>query len=96
MSRAKTILVVCGSGIATSTAVAMELREQLEEKGLEVVVKQTDVFSVASNLAGVDVIASTCALKGEFGVPVVNAVPLLTGIGIEGVIESIVKILEDK
>lgn len=94
MSRTRTILVVCGSGIATSTAVAMELRETLEQRGLEVTVKQTDVFSVADNLAGVDLIASTCALKGDFGVPVVNAVPLLTGIGIEGVIETIISILQ--
>ncbi len=92
----KTILVVCGSGIATSTAVAMELKERLEERGLEVVVRQTDVFSVAGNLAGVDLIASTCALNGDFGLPVVNAVPLLTGIGSEGVIDSIVKILREK
>lgn len=72
----------------------MELRETLEQRGLEVTVKQTDVFSVADNLAGVDLIASTCALKGDFGVPVVNAVPLLTGIGIEGVIETIISILQ--
>lgn len=96
MSGAKTILVVCGSGIATSTAVAMELREMLEERGLEVTVKQTDVFSLAGNLAGVDLIASTCALDGNWGVPVVNAVPLLTGIKAEEVIEAIVRALQGK
>jgi len=96
VSGAKTILVVCGSGIATSTAVAMELREMLEERGLEVTVKQTDVFSLAGNLAGVDLIASTCALDGNWGVPVVNAVPLLTGIKAEEVIEAIVRALQGK
>ncbi|HEY3316709.1 MAG TPA: PTS sugar transporter subunit IIB [Bacillota bacterium] len=96
MASTKTILVVCGSGIATSTAAAMELREKLEERGLQVTIKQTDVFSVAANLAGVDLIASTCALKGDFGVPVVNAVPLLTGIGTEKVIDDIVAKLQGK
>jgi PTS system galactitol-specific IIB component len=96
VSGAKTILVVCGSGIATSTAVAMELRELLEERGLEVTVRQTDVFSLAGNLAGVDLIASTCALEGDWGVPIVNAVPLLTGMGAEEVIEAIVRALQGK
>ena len=96
MSDSKTILVVCGSGIATSTAAAMELRERLEALGLKVVVKQCDVFSVAGNLAGVSLIASTCALKGDFGVPVVSAVPLLTGIGTEKVINEIVSKLQEK
>ncbi|HHY94038.1 MAG TPA: PTS sugar transporter subunit IIB [Firmicutes bacterium] len=96
MSETKTILVVCGSGIATSTAAALELKEKLEERGLQVKVKQTDVFSIGANLEGVDLIASTCAIKGDFGVPVVNAVPLLTGIGTEEVIDEIVRRLQSR
>ncbi len=96
MSDTKTILVVCGSGIATSTAAALELRERLEERGLKVTVKQCDVFSVAGNLAGVSLIASTCALKGDFGVPVVSAVPLLTGIGTARAVDEIVRKLQEK
>lgn len=94
MSEAKTILVVCGSGVATSTAAALGLKEKLEERGVKVKVKQTDVFSMAGNLEGVDLIASTCALKGDFGVPVVSAVPLLTGIGVEELIDEIVRKLQ--
>ncbi len=88
----KTILVVCGSGIATSTAAVMELESKLKEQGITANITQCDVFSVNANLRGVDVIAATCALDGDFGVPVVSAVPLLTGIGEEKVIDKIIEI----
>jgi len=90
----KTILVVCGSGIATSTAAVMELQSQLEDRGVEAEIIQCDVFTVEGNLKGVDLIASTCALTGSYPVPVVSVVPLLTGIGEDEVIDKIVEILE--
>lgn len=91
----KTILVVCGSGIATSTAVVCELREKLTERGVLADVRQCDVFSVWNNLQGVSVIAYTCALKEDFGVPKVSAVGLLTGIGADAVIDKIADTLKD-
>ena len=90
----KKILVVCGSGIATSTAAVMELQSQLEDRGLDVDVVQCDVFTVEQNLRGVDLIASTCALSGTYSVPVVSVVPLLTGIGDDEVIDTIVDLLQ--
>lgn len=91
----KTILVVCGSGIATSTAAVGELEKKFRENNIKVNIKQCDVFSVSSNLQGVDLIASTCALKGDYGVPIVSVIPLLTGIGEEKVINEILNHLKD-
>ena len=90
----KTVLVVCGSGIATSTAVVCELREKLAERGIQADIRQCDVFSVKNQLQGVSVIAYTCALKEDFGVPKVSAVALLTGIGADAVVDQIAKVLE--
>ena len=87
-------MVVCGSGVATSTAAALELKSKLLERGLDVDIKQTDVFSVQSNLRGVSLIASTCALKGDFGVPVVSVVPILTGINEKKTLDEIVEKLK--
>lgn len=89
----KTILLVCGSGIATSTAILYEIQNKLEERGIEANYKQCDVFTVESNLADVSLIAYTCTLQQDFGVPMVNAIPLLTGINAESTIDQIVKIL---
>ena len=85
----KTVLIVCGSGIATSTAVLYDLKAKLEQRGMKANFKQCDVFSVRNNLDDVAVIAYTCTLKGDYGVPMVNAVPLLTGIGVDAVIDKI-------
>lgn len=90
----KTVLVVCGSGIATSTAVVCELREKLAQRGIQADIRQCDVFSVKNQLQGVSVIAYTCALKEDFGVPKVSAVALLTGIGADAVVDQIAKVLE--
>ena len=87
----KTVLVVCGSGIATSTAVVCELREKLAQRGIQADIRQCDVFSVKNQLQGVSVIAYTCALKEDFGVPKVSAVALLTGIGADAVVDQIAK-----
>ncbi len=90
----KKILVVCGSGIATSTAAVNELQEYLAARNVEAEIIQCDVFTVDSNLQDVDLIASTCALTGDFGVPIVSVVPLLTGMGADRVIDEIVQILQ--
>lgn len=90
----KTVLVVCGSGIATSTAVVCELKEKLADRGIQADIRQCDVFSVKNQLQGVSVIAYTCALKEDFGVPKVSAVALLTGIGADAVVDQIVNVLE--
>ena len=87
----KTILVVCGSGIATSTAAVMELQSRLEDRGVDVRIIQCDVFTVEQNMKGADLIASTCALSGSYPIPVVSVVPLLTGIGDDEVIDEIVE-----
>lgn len=91
----KTVLVVCGSGIATSTAVVCELREKLSDRGIAADIRQCDVFSVRNNLQGVNVIAYTCALKEDFSVPKVSAVGLLTGIGADSVVDKVADALKD-
>ena len=58
-------------------------------------IRQCDVFSVRNNLQGVNVIAYTCALKEDFGVPKVSAVGLLTGIGADAVVDKVADALKD-
>ena len=91
----KTILVVCGSGIATSTAAVEELKEKLSERGIKCNIEQCDVFSVPKivELSKIDVIAYTCSMKETFGVPAVSAVSLLTGVNEDKTIEQIVSYL---
>jgi len=48
----KRILVVCGTGIATSTVVARKLEEKLEEKGIDIETRQCKVAEVEGMLKG--------------------------------------------
>jgi len=94
MKGQKVILVVCGTGIATSTVAAQEIQERLAERGIHVETRQTSVGSMASgSLEGISLIASTCHLQGDYGVPIVNVVPLLTGVNEDKVIEEIIRLL---
>jgi PTS system galactitol-specific IIB component len=92
MKEKKVILVVCGSGIATSTAAAQEIKKKLAEHGIYVEIRQTNVFALPTiDLKDVSLIASTCRLENNYSIPVVNVVPLLTGINEDKVIEEIIK-----
>lgn len=83
------ILVACGSGIATSTHVATVLKERLAERGHEVSTTQCRIQDLRSYLAGIDVIVVTSALESDLGIPVINGVPFLTGIGAGAALDSV-------
>lgn len=94
MSIRKTILVACGTAIATSTVVAKTLEEVLRERGIDVVTRQCKATEVGSMTSGIDLIVTTTPLQGEFEVPVIKTLAFLTGIGKEAVIEQIIKALK--
>ncbi len=85
------ILVVCGTGIATSTVVSRKLEEKLSERGFSVETRQCKAAEVERNLDGVDVIVTTTPVPENLGVPVVRTLAFLTGVGEEEAIEEVVK-----
>lgn len=85
------ILIPCGSGIASSTICAQKVKKGLAERGLEVEVKQLAFRELQGEIGKADLIVSiTPGLKSEYGIPVVNGVPLLTGSGEKEVLDEIV------
>jgi len=85
------ILVVCGTGIATSTVVSRKLEEKLSKEGFEVSTRQCKASEVSANLEGIDLIVSTTPISGELKVPVVRTLAFLTGIGEDQAIEEILQ-----
>lgn len=79
----QTILFVCATGIATSTAVTEKVMEYCKEHGLNVNYSQTNVASLPGNTDGVALVVSTTKVPYELDVPVVNGLPIITGIGEE-------------
>jgi len=89
----KTILVACGTGIATSTVVANLVEEALRDRGFNIHVKQCKVAEVQAHLDGVDLIVTTTQLSGNFGVPIIKTLAFLTGIGKEDALKQIIDAL---
>lgn len=85
----KRVLIICGTGVATSTVVAMKVREHLKDVGIEAQVDQGKVMDLINGDVRADLIVATTQIPDTVTVPVVAALPLLTGFGEEAVFTAI-------
>lgn len=90
MGEPKRILVSCGTAIATSTVVAVAIEEALKDRGINVTIRQCKASEVPSLVQGMDLVVTTTPVPGNLGVPVIQTLAFLTGIGKEEVLEQIV------
>lgn len=91
----KKIIVACGSGIATSTVALQKLKEGLEERGKldQVQFTQSSIPELSSVVEGHDLIVTTAQGGEEFSIPVINGMPLITGINADQVIDEVIETL---
>lgn len=87
----KKVLVICGTGVATSTVVASEIREHCHGQGIDVDVVQGKVMDLLSGTPACDLIVSTTEVPDGLDVPVVAGLPFLTGIGKDAALAEIVR-----
>lgn len=87
----KKLLIMCGTGVATSTVVTGKIKEWLKEKGLdkEVTLYQSKVADEMNKIDDYDAIVTTTVVPDKIKEKVINGVPLLTGIGAEQVYDAI-------
>lgn len=95
MTKQKLILVACGTAIATSTVVAKAIEEALKTRGVVATTRQCKASEVPSLAAGADLIVTTTPVRTDLGVPVIQTLAFLTGIGKEEVINQIIEKLKD-
>ena len=92
---AKTVIVSCGTAIATSTVVASAIEEAAKKAGIQVIVKQCKAAEIPAILAdGADLIVTTSQLRFDPGIPVIKGLAFLTGIGTEQVMAQILEVLK--
>lgn len=95
----KTIIVACGGGIATSATVATKINNELQKRGLSSKAKAeaVDIKSLETFMRNADIYVSVTPMpkgkEGEYPIPVVSGIPLLTGVGREETIDKIVSLL---
>ena len=89
----KKIIVACGSGIATSTVALSKIQTGLESKGKlkDIQFVQTSLSELPSLVEGATVIVTTTEGGVGFGVPVVSGLGLITGWGVDKVIDEIIE-----
>ena len=88
------ILVVCGSGVATSMHAAFKLREYFEKKQLNVTIDGAGNNELASRIDNYDIVLSNAQVTIETDKPVFSAVPLLTGVGEKELVAKVVEAVE--
>ncbi|NBJ68177.1 MULTISPECIES: PTS sugar transporter subunit IIB [Clostridia] len=82
---AKKILVMCGTGVATSTIAIERLKAWLEKENSanKVTLFQSSVANEIGRLDTYDMVVSTTIVPDEKKDKVIDGVPLLSGIGTE-------------
>ena len=87
----KKLLIMCGTGIATSTVVKGKVEEWLKENNLsqEVKIYQSKVSDEINRIDEYDVVLSTTLVPDKIRDKVIDGVPLLTGIGIDAMYEKV-------
>lgn len=84
------VIVSCGSGIATSQAVARKVSKLLRSRGVEADVVPVDIKELKQSLVGATAYVAIVKTEDEFKVPVFNGVSFLTGIGQEAELDRLV------
>jgi PTS system galactitol-specific IIB component len=87
------IVVACGTAIATSTHVAIKVKELLEERGFKIHTIQCRVPEVPSLVQDADLVVATAQVPYDIDIPIVDGIPFLTGIGVKEVIDKIEQLL---
>lgn len=97
MPKERRILVSCGTGIATSTAAAVKLKELLRSRGFQVTTTECKAAEVVSKAAlfRPHAIVSTTHVSSA-PVKVFNGLPLITGVGVEKLIDEIATFLDQQ
>ncbi len=85
------ILVVCGSGVATSMHAAYKLREYFEKEKVPVVIDGAGNNELAGRISAYDIIVSNSQVTVKTDKPVFSAIPLLTGMGEKELVAQVLK-----
>ncbi|GAB2021145.1 PTS sugar transporter subunit IIB [Pseudolactococcus yaeyamensis] len=91
----KNILLACGSGIATSTAVHQKVNQALDENGFagKYKINQIKVMEAVSMQDSYDFLIATTQPPQGLKIPFVSGVSFLTGVGKEKAIQQILDLM---
>ncbi|EUB31959.1 PTS sugar transporter subunit IIB [Olsenella uli] len=88
----KDIIIACGSGVATSTAVVAKISDLLDSNGFagEYRIQQCSIAEAVGKSEGADLMIATTAKPDGIECPFISGIPFLTGIGKAAIEQQIV------
>ncbi|MCL5045993.1 MAG: PTS sugar transporter subunit IIB [Actinobacteria bacterium] len=89
------IIVVCATGVATSTMVMSKLKDLLARHDIPATLHKSRTSEAKSAADGADLVISTTQIPWQLGIPVIRAHSLLTGLGEAQTIEEILSKARD-
>lgn len=92
----KTIIIACGSGIATSTIICDAVEKLLNENHISHQIIQCSMSEVDSHRMEADLIVSSMPLSASDKVPNVVGLPYLIGVGVEDLNQEILQFLREE
>lgn len=92
MDRNKRILIVCGTGVATSTVVADKVAQLLKRTGIQAEIRRAITAQAGSASKDADLIIATTQVQ-DVSIPVISGLPYITNVGVQKLEEQIVSVL---
>ena len=89
----KTIIVACGSGIATSTIISSKVSELLLQNHISYRLIQCSLNEMDSYMKEADLIISSMQIVKDLPIPKLSGMPYLTGLKEEELNRNILEIL---
>lgn len=74
------ILVACGSGVATSTVAADEVKALCKENNINFGISKCSMTELPTMSQNADIVLTTNNFKGDLGVPTMTIMGFVTGI----------------
>lgn len=91
--RSVTIIVACGTSVATSTILMKKLQDAFREHGIPLKTINAAAVDVEGYIRqySPDMVVATCEIDKCHGVPVFMGIPFITGIGEQELLAEIVE-----
>ncbi|MBO0452341.1 PTS sugar transporter subunit IIB [Candidatus Enterococcus murrayae] len=93
--RKVTILVACGSGVATSTVAADEVKALCKEHNIPISLSKCSMTELPTQSQNADIVLTTNNFKGELAVPVLSIMGFVTGINEAKLKKTLVEKLQE-
>jgi PTS system galactitol-specific IIB component len=90
----KTIIIACGTGIATSTVATGKVKKLCKENDIDCEIKQCKISEVKSYADEADLLVTTTISNRDYDFPVINAQSFLTGINEDQTLNEILEALK--